>query len=234
MLRTISTLLVLLASLSVFSQNIASQSSSSSKMARVNVVVADMNGKPSKGEQVLFKNNTNARVVSGVSDAEGKINLELPPGAAYTITVKSITDSTKYGTLTIPALKPDEFFNDPFKVNIKFEAARTYTLKNVHFDIGKATLRPASFPALEELFGYLKNKEDIKVEIAGHTDNTGRDSTNLKLSQLRAETIRDYLIKKGIPSPRISAKGYGSTEPVADNATEEGRQLNRRTEVRIL
>lgn len=233
MLRTISTLLVLFLTFSAWSQN-GTPTSPSVKVAKVNVVITDMGGKPSKGEQILFKNNTNAKTVSVISDADGNASLELASGFAYTITVKSITDSTKYGTLSIPSLKEDEAFVDPFKVNIKFEAARTYTLKNVHFDVGKATLRPASYPALEELFGYLKNKESIRVEIAGHTDNTGKDSINLRLSQQRAEVIRDYLIKKGIQAPRIVAKGYGSGEPVADNETEEGRQLNRRTEVRIL
>jgi outer membrane protein OmpA-like peptidoglycan-associated protein len=193
-----------------------------------------MKGKPSKGEQVLFKSNASEETIGGLSDAAGKLTLELPAGAVYTIKVKSITDTTKYGSITIPALKPEEFFTEPYKVNIKYEAARTYTLDNVHFDSGKSTLRPESFPALEDLYAYLKNKEGIKVEIAGHTDSRGKDDVNLKLSQQRAETIRDYLIKKGIQPARVTAKGYGSAEPVADNETDEGRQLNRRTEVRIL
>jgi outer membrane protein OmpA-like peptidoglycan-associated protein len=87
---------------------------------------------------------------------------------------------------------------------------------------------------LEELVNYLKNKDGIRVEIAGHTDNVGNDADNTKLSQQRAETIRNYLIKKGISPTRVVAKGYGAAEPVADNDTDEGRQLNRRTEVRIL
>ncbi|MBL7745538.1 MAG: OmpA family protein [Chitinophagaceae bacterium] len=204
------------------------------KMARVNISITNMSGKPSKGEQVLFRNNITNEITSGHSDAAGKLSIELAGGATYTITVKSITDTTKYGSINIPSLKPDEFFIEPYKVNIKYEAARTYTLENVHFDSGKSTLRSESFPALEELFTYLKNKDDIKVEIAGHTDSRGKDSLNLKLSQQRAETIRDYLVKKGIQPARIIAKGYGATEPVADNETEEGRQMNRRTEVRIL
>jgi outer membrane protein OmpA-like peptidoglycan-associated protein len=158
----------------------------------------------------------------------------LPPGDKYIITVKSITDSTKYGSITIPALGQDEFYTEPFKVNVKFEAARTYTLDNVHFDFGKATLRPESFAELEELVSYLKNKDEIRIEIAGHTDNVGQDADNLKLSQQRADAIRNYVLKKGIQPARIIAKGYGAAEPVADNDTDEGRQLNRRTEVRIL
>ena len=134
----------------------------------------------------------------------------------------------------IPALPPDQFYSEPFKVNIKFEAARSYTLDNVQFDFGKATLRPESFTELGELVSYLKNKDNIKVEIAGHTDNVGKDADNLKLSQQRADAIRNYVIKKGIQPARIIAKGYGAAEPIADNDTDEGRQLNRRTEVRVL
>lgn len=72
------------------------------------------------------------------------------------------------------------------------------------------------------------------IEIAGHTDNTGDSAYNKKLSQARAESVRSYLIKKGVPASRMLAKGYGAEQPVADNDDETGRQLNRRTEVRII
>lgn len=216
--------------------NIYSQSGDTitSQLAKVNVYVTDMKGKPSKGETVLFRSEKTKQTLGGRSDAAGKFSLELAPGDTYMITVKSLTDTTKYGKIEIPALGPDEFFTDPFKVNVKFEAAKKYTLDNVHFDFGKATLRPESFPELEELAAYLKNKETIRIEIAGHTDNVGMDADNLKLSQQRADAIKAWLLKKGIAPSRVIAKGYGAAQPVADNDTDEGRQLNRRTEVRIL
>jgi OOP family OmpA-OmpF porin len=80
----------------------------------------------------------------------------------------------------------------------------------------------------------MKWKEEQKIEIAGHTDNVGKDADNLKLSLQRAEAVRNYLIKKGIKADRITAKGYGATQPVADNGTDAGRQKNRRTEVVLL
>ncbi len=208
--------------------------SANSKFARVNVIVTDMKGDPSKGEQVLFKSDATQHIFSGRSDAAGKFSLQLPAGDQYTIKVKSLSDTTKYGTINIPALEPGQFYTEPFKVNIKFKLARTYILDNVHFDFGKATLRPDSFAELQELVSFLENKEDINIEIAGHTDNVGKHADNLNLSRQRAETIRNYLIKKGIRAARVMAKGYGATQPVSDNTTEEGRQLNRRTEVRIL
>jgi outer membrane protein OmpA-like peptidoglycan-associated protein len=220
--------------LGIYFPVLAQSDTSQSGLARVNVFVTNMKGKPSRGEQILFKGNTNQKTYSGHSDANGKFSLQLPVGDSYSVKVKSITDTTKYGIVNIPAPGPGEVYTEPFKVSVKFEPAKTYTLDNVHFDFGKATLRAESFTELEELISYLKNKDDIKVEIAGHTDNVGKEADNLKLSQQRADAIRNYVIKKGIAAARIIAKGYGASDPVADNDTEEGRQLNRRTEVRIL
>ena len=232
--RTILLLIHCFFSFTIFGQGNHSKDSISSLLAPVNVFVTDLKGKPSKGEQVLFKSQATQKIISGRSDAAGKFSLQLPAGDKYSITIKSITDTTKYGVIEIPGLGPDESFTEPFKVNVKFEPARSYTLDNVHFDFGKATLRPDSYKELEELISYLKYKESIRIEIAGHTDNVGKDDDNLRLSQQRAEAIRNYLLKKGISPARVVAKGYGATQPVADNETEEGRQQNRRTEVRIL
>lgn len=193
-----------------------------------------MQGKVSKGEVVIFKGETKGKTYTGRSDMKGQFSLELPAGEKYIISVKSLADSTQYGIIDIPALAPDHFFTEPFVVDIQFEPAKSYRLDNVHFDFGKATLRPGSGKSLDDVVAYIKNKEALKIEIAGHTDNVGKDNDNLKLSQQRAETIRNYIIKKGILPARVVAKGYGASQPVADNSTEEGRQLNRRTEVRTL
>ncbi len=204
------------------------------KVATVNVTVTDMKVKPRKGEEVIFRGENTGKVFKGISDAAGKIKQMLPPGDSYHVSVKSISDTTKYTIITVPSLAEDEFFTEPFWVNIKFDPPRHYRLDNVHFDFDKATLRPDSYEQLKELLEYLQRHEDIKIEIAGHTDNVGNDAHNLKLSLDRANTIRNYLIGKGIITSRLIAKGYGATVPVADNTTEEGRQLNRRTEVKIL
>ncbi len=204
------------------------------KMATVNVTVTDMKARPRKGEEVIFRGENTGKIFSGLSDASGKIKQILPPGDSYNVSVKSINDTTKYTIITVPTLAEDEYFTEPFWVNIKFDPPRHYRLDNVHFDFDKATLRPDSYDQLKELLEWLQRHEEIKIEIAGHTDNIGADAHNLKLSQERANTIRNYLTGKGIKATRLTAKGYGAAEPVADNSTEEGRQLNRRTEVRIL
>ncbi|NOT51832.1 MAG: OmpA family protein [Chitinophagaceae bacterium] len=204
------------------------------RIATVNVTVTNMQLKPQKGEEVIFKGERTDTLIRGFSNAAGKIKIMLPPDDKYTVSLKAISDSTKYAVVSIPALAEDEYFTDPYTVTIKFELARKYRLDNVHFDVDKATLRPDSYEQLTDLFEYLQRHPEIKVEIAGHTDNTGTDAHNLKLSQDRANTIRNYLLKKGIKPTQVTAKGYGAGDPVADNGTEEGRQLNRRTEVRVL
>jgi OOP family OmpA-OmpF porin len=107
-------------------------------------------------------------------------------------------------------------------------------LEGVHFDNNKATLRPEAAAILDKVAVSLKDWGDVNIEVAGHTDSRADDAYNLDLSQRRAETVREYLIGKGISADRLSAKGYGETKPVADNETEEGRFKNRRVELQRL
>ena len=119
-------------------------------------------------------------------------------------------------------------------LTIKYETSKTHTLENVLFDSGNATLKHKSFKTLDDLAEVLMRKKTMVIEIAGHTDNVGSSSDNLKLSQERANSVKNYLVEKGISSSRIKAKGYGDTEPVTDNSDDKSKTENRRTEVRIL
>jgi len=103
----------------------------------------------------------------------------------------------------------------------------------VFFDFDKAELKNESKPDLERATEFLKDNPSIRVEIAGHTDSVGVDAYNLKLSQQRADAVRQYFIGRGIAKERLEAKGYGETQPIADNTTEEGRARNRRVEMRV-
>jgi OOP family OmpA-OmpF porin len=87
---------------------------------------------------------------------------------------------------------------------------------------------------LEQLRKLMIENATIKIELSSYTDNVGSDEYNLKLSQARAQSVVDYLISKGISKERLEAKGYGESKAIATNDTEEGRQLNRRTEFEIL
>ncbi len=109
------------------------------------------------------------------------------------------------------------------------------TLKNIYFEKGNAILKTESHQNLEELAIFLNENESLSLEIIGHTDNSGNASTNLILSKERAQSIIDFLVDKGVEKSRLKANGYGQERPIASNDDEkEGRELNRRIEVRVL
>jgi outer membrane protein OmpA-like peptidoglycan-associated protein len=105
-------------------------------------------------------------------------------------------------------------------------------LEGVNFDFDKATLRQEDIAILDrDAAAFLKGHGDVTVEVAGHTDSRGSDAYNMNLSQQRADAVRRYLIDKGVAADRLTAKGYGESKPIADNATDEGRFKNRRVEL---
>jgi outer membrane protein OmpA-like peptidoglycan-associated protein len=104
-------------------------------------------------------------------------------------------------------------------------------LKGVHFESGKATLTPNSYSILDEVFQSLREWPDVQIEIRGYTDSVGSDAINKRLSRSRAASVRNYLTQKGIDPARIRATGYGEQDPIAPNATAEGRAQNRRVEM---
>lgn len=101
------------------------------------------------------------------------------------------------------------------------------------FDVDKATLRPASQEQLSKMAGILNKYKDTNILLEGHTDSTGTAEHNLQLSQMRAEAVGNYLTGLGVSPARFTITGYGEDQPIAPNATAEGRQLNRRVEVAI-
>jgi OOP family OmpA-OmpF porin len=114
------------------------------------------------------------------------------------------------------------------------EPKKELVLERVFFDTNRATLKPESAVTLDKVAASLKDFPDIKIQVTGHTDNTGSDAHNLKLSEARASSVVTYLISKGVNPAMLSAKGYGESEPVADNKTVEGRAQNRRVGLRRL
>jgi len=131
--------------------------------------------------------------------------------------------------LNVPSLgveaKLVKFLNDssePVTENSEFEFDRLL------FDTGHATVRPVSQEQLTNIAAILKAYPQVKVRIGGYTDNTGDPLENLQLSQQRADNVMEELTRLGVDASRMSAKGYGQENPMADNSTEEGRQKNRR------
>ncbi len=108
------------------------------------------------------------------------------------------------------------------------------TLKPIEFETGLATIKPVSFPMLDEVLELMKGRPSMRVGVYGHTDSKGTPGGNLILSKQRAAAVRNYLQGKGIAANRLESEGYGQTKPIADNNTDEGRSKNRRVEFKIL
>ena len=105
------------------------------------------------------------------------------------------------------------------------------TVGAANFDFNKATIKPGARDELDAAVKTLRDNPSVNVVVEGHTDSVGSDSYNQKLSERRAQAVRDYLVRQGIDASRITVRGYGKTRPVASNATAEGRAENRRAEV---
>nr|WP_276603710.1 OmpA family protein [Nannocystis pusilla] len=110
----------------------------------------------------------------------------------------------------------------------------TGVIKGIYFDLGKATIKPTSKKTMDGTVKVLKDFPDLRVEIVGHTDNTGSREVNVDLSRRRAESVRDYLVGAGISPERLQTRGAGPDEPIADNTTSKGRAINRRIEYKLL
>jgi outer membrane protein OmpA-like peptidoglycan-associated protein len=113
---------------------------------------------------------------------------------------------------------------------VPIDVGETIRINNIFFDFNKSDLKPESFPELKRIVQFLRENPKINIEIAGHTDDVGTQEYNQILSENRAKSVADYIVNNEIPADRIQYKGYGKTKPIADNSTEEGKQMNRRVE----
>ena len=120
-----------------------------------------------------------------------------------------------------------ESVNDGQAIKVTFESG-------ILFATGKSNLNSASTTALTQFASSLQANPDTDVQIFGHTDNTGSDATNQTLSEQRASSVKNFLISQNVASSRMTTQGFGSSQPVADNSTAAGKELNRRVEIYIL
>jgi outer membrane protein OmpA-like peptidoglycan-associated protein len=119
----------------------------------------------------------------------------------------------------------------PDNARIVVTKKKVFALEKIYFEFGKADIQAQSYGILDEVARVLNENPEVgRIRIEGHTDDKGSDSFNLTLSQARTDSVRKYLINKGVPADRLDAVGYGETRPIADNATPEGREKNRRVE----
>jgi len=190
--------------------------------------------KPIQAFFELFSLDNNKLMASTFSDLQGEFLLPLPTGKQYALNVTAPNylfysehfDLQGNNSVDSPFIKTVEL--QPIEKNTSF------VLNNVFFDVDKYELKPQSYAELNKLVDFLKKNPTLKIEIQGHTDNTGTHEHNMKLSENRAKAVYDYLLSKGIHANRMSYKGYGETMPIDTNSTAEGRAKNRRTEIKIL
>lgn len=178
--------------------------------------------------------NANGQVIQTISTntASGKFLLSLNAGKNYGIAVKADGYLFHSENFDIPANSEYNLVDKEIELK-NIAVGSKIALRNIFFAFGLATLDPKSNTELDRLVKLMKDVPALKVEISGHTDNIGSESSNQKLSEDRAAAVVNYLVGKGVDKSRLIAKGYGSNKPVATNNSEEGRQQNRRTEFEI-
>lgn len=163
----------------------------------------------------------------------GKYLVSLPSGKNYGIRVEKEDYLFHSENFNIPEATDFQEIEKDVELK-KISIGESIILKNIFFDYNKATLRPESESELERLYKYMTDIPTMKIEISGHTDSDGSETYNQKLSENRAKAVVDYLINRGIDRERMVAVGQGELMPIATNDTPEGKQQNRRTELKIL
>lgn len=167
------------------------------------------------------------------SDQDGNYLATLPLGRNYAISINKKGYLFHSGNFMLSGNKVEA----AFKVDVPLQPivkGANIVLRNIFFPTAKYDLLPESIAELDKLVMLMRDNPSLKIEIRGHTDNVGKDNDNMMLSTSRAKSVVDYLVTKGISLNRLTFKGLGASTPVADNSTEEGRALNRRTEMMIL
>jgi len=196
-------------------------------------VIDEKTKEPLGAEVELYDLKKDERILKVESDSiTGDYLMVLPEGSSYAFYVnkegylfKSL--SFDYDSGQMETLKIDI----PLK---RVEVGGKTVLKNIFFDFDKYELKPASKTELQKVLKFLRVNPDIKIQIAGHTDNRGAESYNQELSRKRAKSVYEFLVSNGIENSRLTFRGYGHSQPVASNQTEKGRQQNRRIEFEII
>jgi len=167
------------------------------------------------------------------SDEDGSYKVKLPAKKSYMIDLHATGYLSDVKRIDVPDNWSKEIYNLNVDL-IKVKVGKKVVLNNILFETGKSVLTSGSYKELERLLNIMKENAQMKIEISGHTDKTGSEPLNFKLSGARAKAVVDYLIQNGIDPSRMESRGYGSLQPISDNATAAGRAKNRRVEFKIL
>ncbi len=169
------------------------------------------------------------------SPVDGSFKIVLPYNKNYSIRATAdkffaISENLNLDSLVKAGYK--EIHKDLYLAPI--EIGQVFRLNNVFFDFDKYNLRSESFIELDRVVAFLNDYPTVEIEMSAHTDSKGSDDYNFTLSDNRAKSVKEYILSKGITATRIISQGYGETKPVDTNDTNEGRQMNRRVEFKIL
>lgn len=195
--------------------------------------VVDESSHPIKAQIEVIDNSTNQAVEKVQSDSEGRFKITSGLKKNYDITF----NKSGYLFQSVSVVIPD---SGGYEKNLgdvtlqKVAVGKKIVLNNIFFDSNESTLRKESFSELERAVKLMNDMASLQMEISGHTDNIGSSKSNRQLSELRAKAVKDFLISKGCDKDRLKYKGYGSVQPISTNNTEMGRQMNRRTEFKVL
>jgi len=172
-------------------------------------------------------------VATTMSNDTGTYTARLPEGKAYGVEINAKGYLYFLDMVDLSGKEPEVPIQRDFSLE-KVEVGTKVVLENIFFETNKATLKPESYPQLEQVLKFLNSNPSVRMELSGHTDNTGSLKLNTNLSQARAESVVKYLVERGVAPSRLDAKGYAFSQPIAPNNTAEGRAKNRRVEFKIL
>jgi outer membrane protein OmpA-like peptidoglycan-associated protein/tetratricopeptide (TPR) repeat protein len=198
--------------------------------------VIDANSNSPLIAHITLVNNENNQVISRITSQTGTGDFELviPHGGNYGVATEVAGYLFNSINFNLPQFAEYQEI-DTHILMMKPEVGSKVVLKNIFFDVGKAEIKTESMHELEKIRELLTSNEQLKMQINGHTDNTGNASTNKILSLQRAEAVVKYLVENGIQPSRLSAKGFGAERPLVSNDDEQGgREINRRTEIEII
>lgn len=203
--------------------------------ALVHFTVADKKNIPEAHVKITVSSLDGKVKKHMTTDVSGKFDLLLPEGKKYKIVAKKYGQDFNFDEIwDIPVMEGTVEVDQNIVIYVKHDVSNIFTL-NVHFESGKWDLSDAAKAYIDQhVLSLLTKDKTMKIEIAGHTDDVGDDAHNLKLSQHRANSVRDYLYSKGIEHERVTAKGYGESLPVAPNTSPENRAKNRRIEAKTI
>jgi|JI8StandDraft_1071087.scaffolds.fasta_scaffold23920_4 outer membrane protein OmpA-like peptidoglycan-associated protein len=185
-------------------------------------------GEPLAATVSVIEKQSGDVVKSVETKDDGKYRIEVPGCASYIVTVKR--PAYFQGKTDLALAKKD---TPPQKLDLVL-TPKKFQLAGVQFEDDSPNLKPASYPHLDKMYAFMNGNPDVSVAIEGHTAAGRTQQYNLKLSKARAETVKKYMVSKGILANRMEIDGFGSAKPVADNKTAAGQAKNRRVEVRVL